>query len=59
MAEMDTLRASIAEKAEHLAVLIDGFVDKLRKNYDCLKTNYNVIINDISISTNEFYSMCC
>lgn len=40
-------------------MLIDGFVDKLRRNYDTIKFQYNAIINDISISTNEFYSLCC
>lgn len=24
-----------------------------------LKFNYNAIVNDISVSTNEFYSLCC
>jgi len=38
--------------------LIDGFVDKLKKNYDQLKFNYNALVNDMSVSTNEFYSLC-
>ena len=38
--------------------MIDGFVDKLKKNYDQLKFNYNALVNDMSVSTNEFYSLC-
>lgn len=39
--------------------LIEGFVDKMRKNNDQLKIQYNALVNDVSVSTNEFYSLCC
>ena len=39
--------------------MIDSFVEKFRKNYDQLKFQYNAVVNDLSISTNEFYSLCC
>ena len=40
-------------------MLIDGFVEKFKKNYENLKLHYNSIVNDISVSTNEYYSLCC
>ena len=42
-----------------MSILIDGFVEKFKKNYDQLKFQYNAIVNDFTVSTNEFYSLCC